>query len=442
MKKYLPLALLLACIAFFSYGIVELFELRFEAGDVYPAYSSLRADPLGTMAFYESLGKMPGVTVRRDISAENRLPDEPGTAYFHLAAEHGEWGYLSADTLKEIKDFVNGGGRLVITYFPQTSSFRHELDEEKTNSVDSDSSTNSIFPAPSKSKDTNAPAAKLKKSDKTDKTGNNENVDKKKKKRIAAERFWVSLEDEWGFHGSFQKLPSDGDTYQPVTVTNKSDLDLPATMQWHSALIFTNCDPKWTTVYARGTNAVVIERKFSHGSVVLASDSYFLSNEAMLNDRHADLLAWLVGNNHHIVFDEAHLGIVEQPGIAGLMRKYRLHGFALGLLLLAALFIWKNSASLVPPHPDEQREDFVTGKDAAAGFVNLLRRNIPARNVFSVSFEEWKKSAATSGKVSRARLQQAEAIFAAEESLTSKDRNPIATYRTISETLRRKKPLS
>jgi len=88
---------------------------------------------------------------------------------------------------------------------------------------------------------------------------------------------------------------------------------------------------------------------------------------------------------------------------------------------------------------EERRDDFVTGKDAAAGFVNLLRRNVPAREVFGVCFAEWKKSA-TSGKISRARLQQAEAIFEAEASLPQKDRNPIATYRTISETLRKRKP--
>src|SRR5689334_19223597 len=114
MKKYFPLLLLLACIAFFAYGIVELFELRFEAGDVYPAYSSLRADPLGTMALYESLGKVPGMSVRRDFSASNRLPEEPGTAYLHLAADTGEWEWLPDDLAKEIKNFVNSGGRLVI----------------------------------------------------------------------------------------------------------------------------------------------------------------------------------------------------------------------------------------------------------------------------------------------------------------------------------------
>jgi len=435
MKKYLPLAILLGCMAFFAYGIVELFELRFEAGDVFPAYSSLRADPLGTMALYESLGKMPGVSVRRDFSTSNRLPQEPGTAYLHLAGDSGEWDYLPDDLFKEVKDFVNRGGRLVITYFPETSRYHYEWNQENTNSLTSMKETNAPLMrlkgtnAPlEKVKDTNAPTAKQDKPE-------------KKKRTIPDLKSWSSLEDEWGFHEGFQELKPDKDSYLPVTVQNQSDLPFPPTMEWHSGLIFTNCNPAWKIVYARGTNAVVMERKLGHGSVVLASDSYFVSNEAMLSDRHADLLAWLVGNNRYVVFDEAHLGILQRPGIAGLMRKYRLHGFAAGLLLLAALFIWKNSASLVPPLADERREDFVTGKDAAAGFTNLLRRNIPAREVFNVSFAEWKKSAATSGKISRARLQQAEAIFEAEQSLPPKDRNPIATYRTISETLRKRKPL-
>jgi hypothetical protein len=46
------LALLL--IAFLS-GVGHLFVLRFQTGDVYPAYSSLRSDPLGARVFYESL---------------------------------------------------------------------------------------------------------------------------------------------------------------------------------------------------------------------------------------------------------------------------------------------------------------------------------------------------------------------------------------------------
>lgn len=413
MKRYFPIILLLGCTAVFAFGIVQLFELRFAAGDVYPAYSSLRADPLGSMAFYESLGSMPGISVRRDFSESNRLPEEPGTAYLHLAAGSGEWKEVPDDLFREIKNFLARGGRLVITYFPQTRPpFHFQPDDETTNSVKS---------AHLKSKGTNTPAARPAKS--------------KKKKSDA--KLWVNLEDEWGFHESFAELAQDGDNYTPVSVVNKSSVALPRLLDWHSGMIFTNCDAAWRTIYARGTNAAVVERKFGKGSVVLASDSFFVSNEAMLKDRHADLLAWLVGANRRVVFDEAHLGISDSPGVAALMRKYRLHGLAAGLLLLAGLFIWKNSTSLVPPHADEQREDFVAGKDAASGFINLLRRNISARDVFGVCFAEWKKSAAPSGTFSSARLRQAEAIFQLENSLPAGQRDPIATYKKISETLRK-----
>ena len=98
----------------------------------------------------------------------------------------------------------------------------------------------------------------------------------------------------------------------------------------------------------------------------MATDSYFVSNEAMAKDRHADLLAWLIGPDKNVVFDEAHFGIVETSGVAVLMRKYRLHGLAAGLMLLAGLFIWKNSTSLVPPLTDEKQGRFCRRERFAA----------------------------------------------------------------------------
>jgi hypothetical protein len=143
------------------------------------------------------------------------------------------------------------------------------------------------------------------------------------------------------------------------------------------------------------------------------------------------LLAWLIGANQHIVFDEAHFGVVETPGVAMLMRKYRLHGLAAGLLLLAGLFIWKNASRLVPPHAEPDRPDYIAGKDSAAGFVNLLRRSIPPRDLLTVCFAEWKKSTGPAGQYSVPRRQQAEAEFQAENSRPARDRNPIATYKKI-----------
>ena len=411
MRKHLSIIVLIGCTALFVCGVVQLFKLRFESGDVYPPYSSLRADPLGTMAFYESLGHLPGISVRRDFSEANQLPEEPQTVYFHLAADDYEWDFVPADLFHELKNFLARGGRLVITDFPQTAFFHPYYDDEDT--------TNSVEPAP--------PGLKEKKYH--GKPGS------KKAKGFAGTNSWVNLEKEWGFHQSFAGLEQNDGNYAPVTVDNQTDLDLPGTLDWHSGIIFTNCDPAWRMIYARGTNAVVIERKFDRGSVVIASDSYFISNEAMSRDRHADLLAWLVGEKTNIVFDEAHFGILDTSGVATLMRKYRLHGLAAGLLLLAGLFIWKNSTSLAPPHAGVGAEDIVAGKDSQAGFVNLLRRSVPPRDILETSFNEWKKSAAPSGKFSTTRLQRAEAAFNSEMALPPKDRNPVEAYKKISRQL-------
>ena len=58
---------LLIVTALFVYGVIDLLILRFEKGDVYPPYSSYRSDPLGTKAFYEGLGLLPGVETVRNV---------------------------------------------------------------------------------------------------------------------------------------------------------------------------------------------------------------------------------------------------------------------------------------------------------------------------------------------------------------------------------------
>lgn len=408
MTRYFPFLILLGCAAAFAFGIVYLFDLRFQAGDVYPAYSSLRADPLGAMALYESLEKIPGLSVRRDFSNSDTLPRETQTAYLHLAGDPYEFNFMSQDTYRNIEDFLTRGGRLVITFFPQTEE-EFWYDEGAN---------------------TNAESKKMTKiKSKSDKHGSNK---PEHHESDTSDFSWLDMSDKWKFHVGFQKLEPDGDTYDPAKVFNQTDLPLPDTLDWHSGIIFTNLGSAWHVIYSRGGNAVMIERKFDRGSVVIASDSYLVSNEAMLKDRHADLLAWLIGPAKNVVFDEAHFGIVETPGVAGLMRKYHLEGLAAGLLVLAGLFVWKNAFSLVPPQADPNAERFIAGKDSAAGFVNLLRRGIAPRHLLSTCFEEWKKSATQGGRNFTPRFQKAEAIFTAEQ---MSNHNPIETYNKISETL-------
>jgi hypothetical protein len=168
---------------------------------------------------------------------------------------------------------------------------------------------------------------------------------------------------------------------------------------------------------------------------VIATDSYFVSNEAMLFDRHADLLAFFIGPNRNIIFDEAHLGVTESPGIATLLRRYRLHWVIASLVLVAILFIWKMSIPLMPARVAEQDRNYIAGKDTGSGIVNLLRRGIPAGNLLETCFNEWKKSAAQTGGYSPARIAQAEAAFRSQTSGAAKDADVVDAYRTISRAL-------
>ena len=64
-------------LAVFVAGLILLFRLRLGQGDVFPAYSSLRADPLGTLALHDSLAQLPGARVveRPFLKTPWLLPD-------------------------------------------------------------------------------------------------------------------------------------------------------------------------------------------------------------------------------------------------------------------------------------------------------------------------------------------------------------------------------
>jgi hypothetical protein len=382
MRRHIPLILLVVCVGVLIFGILRLFTLRFEVGDVYPSYSSLRSDPLGSMALYESLAQIPGVSTQRNLSTSHAMPTGAGSTYFLLAVPMSALGEMPAASLDALDRFVAEGGRLVITLLPDVADGRTP-------------------PATSQ-----------------DSARQNRRVE------------MASTRDRWGVDSRVVDLDRNPDSIaQAATVINAATLPVPESLEWHSGIVFGSLSESWMPIYSRGSDPVLIERSFGNGTIVLASDSYFVSNEAMLNDRHADLLSWIVGSPRSVVFDEAHFGIVEEPGVATLIRRYRLHGVVAGLILLAALFVWKSAYSLTP-HTEEAKEQHIKGKDAAAGFDNLLRRSIPGDQLLSTCFTEWRKSVSNSGTYSAQRIDQAEAAL--------NHRDPVEAYQTIYRILQKK----
>src|SRR4026208_2031309 len=97
-------ALLAVIAAVFIFGLAYLFQLRYEAGDVYPAYSSLRTDPLGTKAFFESLERIGDLTVQRNLFDLDRLNLPRSTTVFYVALKAEDLNRVEEQEFKQWED--------------------------------------------------------------------------------------------------------------------------------------------------------------------------------------------------------------------------------------------------------------------------------------------------------------------------------------------------
>ena len=406
----------------FGFGVVRLFQLRFEKGDVYPRYSSLRADPLGTKALYEGLENMRALTVQRFIRPLNRLPEGRDTTLFVLGAGPADMSSSTEDEYRQLEQFMFDGGRVVISLLPSNTRPRLGLweDAKQKNEEKKIAGKNGR-----KTDDHNKPGGRRKKPLDGDAAGPGAKI--------------IPLKERWKVSFAYEDLPRNADdVFESVLASRSSDLELPQSLVWHTALYFEAKGPNWRVIYARDKHPVMIERAFGGGSLVLSADSYFLSNEAMRKERRPELLAWLAGPNARLLFDETHLGVTEDPGIAALIRKYRLHGLVIGLLLLAGLFVWKNAVAFVPPSEAESKDaraDTVAGRESAAGFVNLLRRSIPSSEILAACMAEWTKTSGHDRAVTGLRSERVARVMADEEAKPVRHRNATEAYRQISKIL-------
>jgi hypothetical protein len=382
--------------ALFVYGAIHLLILRFEKGDVYPPYSSYRSDPLGTKAFYEALGLLRGVETKRQVEPLEELSGLSETTLFFFGLRTRHFSTMQQESVKVLEEGALGGGRIVISFVPTHGE-----------------------PGPS-SKEKKEECPK-------------EDADEEKyEEQELLGKEMVDLTKRWGVE---TELFVKGDAGASLSIPEK---ELPSSLPWHSTLVFEPQDPAWRILYTRAEKPVLIERSYGKGSIVLSSDSFFLSNEAMKKERYPNLLSWLCGPHRKIVFDETHLGVSKSPGIATLLRKYGLVPFLLSLIALALLAIWKQAARLVPVYEEEEKATVDAGKDAFTGFTNLLRRNIPPDRLLPACLEEWKRSFTHGKQDLSSRLPQIQEIIAADRARPKKDRNPVKVYRKISALGRRR----
>ncbi|MBN2163921.1 MAG: hypothetical protein JXR25_14390 [Pontiellaceae bacterium] len=341
-------------------GLHALFSLRFSSGDIYPAYSSYRADPMGTKILFRSLEEMSEVQVSRKIHAWKSASSGQDACMLVLGAKpYAVRSFLDRDD--EWCQYLSSGGRLILAFHPERKKgsawqeFEASADEE-------DSSDEAVDDAEIVDDGVAADDGEL------------------SMESLPVEGFNVDVE-------SFDNAVIKDESIDHSAFSEGDGSFIP----WHGITYFTELDDGWKVLYRFNEQPVVIERDWGGGSLVLMSDSYLFSNESMVLDRYTAILMRLIGSPRCILFDEYHLGVVSQENIMMLIARYRLRGVLAALLVLAGLFIWQRTSSLIPHHAEEIGENNTVGSwvGSGDGFRNLLVRRIPVKTLAETMVEEW-----------------------------------------------------
>jgi hypothetical protein len=415
-------------------GVIHLFILRFQTGDIYPAYSSLRSDPLGTRAFYNSLENFNDFAVERNYHFLHSLKIEPDLALFYLGADIPGSDMIPERISKDLDRLTQSGGRLIISYLPVNKKIERIPVSEK----EDDGADQQELQTDKDSQDQNQAQ---KKGPATMPESDSDKVKDSAIKKDAPQDKLVSIKEHWGFGFAYNDnlLVKDKDKKYLTFEATSLRPDLPAAISWHTNLYFELFDDRWQTLYSVDENPVIIERPMGKGTIVLCADSFFISNEALRSERHPQLLIWLLGGHSNIIFDESHFGIYKHPGVAGLLRHYRFHWFFGALALVALLFVWKSSVYFVPPRQDDisSGAEVVSEKDYTQGLIALLRRNISGRKILQVCGQEWEQTFKNNKHIKSGAVEQMKSILQMESQSSQKKSDPVTGYRKISSVFKR-----
>ena len=130
------------------------------------------------------------------------------------------------------------------------------------------------------------------------------------------------------------------------------------------------------------------------------------------------------------------VGVLAGVPIVIIVAAITLVGIPASLMLLAGLFLWKNSLVFIPPL-EPRKEDFIAGKEAFTGFVNLLRRNIRKRDLLDICFAEWEKSFRKNVKQTSAKYSRAESIVQAHKAGPQNQNATFGAYRELCQLLKK-----
>lgn len=405
--RTLSLFVLFLSLAGLIYGMGWLLHLRFSSGDAYAPRSTMRADPMGSKAFHDALVDYEGLSVSRNFTPFDQLQSIPSDAALLMLGADA-WRLSNLANYEIVRDFVKAGGRLVIALDAEQVAFQYlerddgnvsedEKDAEEAEGADPDEDVSFI-------------------------------------RRFKDDHeFWAELSMIHGEHEGGRAMRSE-----------EADTLLPAEVPWREGGVIASFDEAiWTPLYRIEEEVVAASRQFGDGTVILMTDDYLFSNEALLQHRYSDFLVWMLGAKTEVLFEETHLGFSERTGIANLIRRYGLAGFVVAFFLCALLVIWRGACPLLPAFTARSGADRIELEHSSEeGLGDLLRRSVRYAEMPALAYAEWKKAFVKTEAQKNFYAQEtaeAEKLLAEAASTPRHKQRPWETHLEIKKIMNRKK---
>lgn len=163
-------------------------------------------------------------------------------------------------------------------------------------------------------------------------------------------------------------------------------------------------DAHWTSLYSGpaqssdkpGSPARVYMamRRAGHGELVVASQEWFLLNEAIKTHPNPVLLDFLAGGRPVIWVDETLHGLRQEQGTLWLVHRYRLEAALLLFWATLLALLWSMSGDLVRRPPRDWGAEIVrNGEPPGVAGQRLLQRSVPAEQVAAECWEQFRRRA-------------------------------------------------
>ena len=382
MKSKLRLIIFFAIIALGLWLLIDVMEQKFSRGESHSEYSVLRSGPLGSSMLYETMKETKTIRSELNFIPIPEWDDLNDCTVFILGIN--EYALRYRNNVDIIHNMLMQSGRVLITINPNRTYYRVR-DKITNNEEDSSGNTRGNTSGNTSGNvfaengiEVNAQENHKETPEVDEEEDVDEQIEESEEDGIALGYLGKKLGFEIAFNEDKDFLKAN----KTMMFRGKEEVCL-------TPYYFNNLNEHWKVLAKKGDYPVIIEREFGNAKLIVFSDSYIFSNEALVKNKNYDFLNWSVSDRSSVYFDETQHGNVKNTGIATLLKRYKLQGFFYSLIFIVILLIWSNSHVPLANKDEKDEDSNINEPPVSDGLENLISRLQSNEDAFNICYQKY-----------------------------------------------------